>query len=603
MNAKSILNFIKKHPFLILSALLPIALIGLITFISVYSADDFSYSTYFNDGLGGYFSRMVNHYQTMNGRVIVHVVAHLLLWLGNLSYALFAVFLTCFTPWVIARATGFSKKTALYAIGLFAIALAVLPPQVIGQSLLWISSYCNYFLPTAMLCGLIAFALRLRGKETVPAWQYVLLIVYALACGATTEQSGLLCIAVLLYFALTALWHRKKQIYFYLGAAAAAGIGLWTIFASPATEARLQMETGTAAGLLDLQSLLGTLDTFAWLLCQTPTFCILLALIFLLGGLKLFYSLKHRCFAFWTLAPASWAVVLPFIRHRAVYYDYGILMLAVLLLAVQLLFKKGESVGLMMLLAVGSVIVILPTTSATGRVFSPMFLYFFLAIILLICDRIAHLPHLVRGGVWLTAAGFSLFAVIPLIGGCFRNYAIDQINNEHIRQARETGVLYYCVDYDRNYTHTKPLGAYYCYCDFFLSIGMAEEELETHFYSEDAPSIYVGDTRTTLPVITNAFGDYLYPYSDIYNELGATLVWDSTDNTTTITYKDRVCHLSNPAWTEAKLEWTDENGETHSILVERNPNNAFIYLGEAAITEPFGLTVQKNDDNTITILP
>jgi len=111
MAVKEALRSIKKHPWLVFSVLLPVAFIGMITFISVYSADDFSYSTYFNNGIGGYVDMMVNHYQTMNGRVIVHVVAHLLLYFGNVSYSAFAILLTCFTPWITARAAGLSKKS------------------------------------------------------------------------------------------------------------------------------------------------------------------------------------------------------------------------------------------------------------------------------------------------------------------------------------------------------------------------------------------------------------------------------------------------------------------------------------------------------------
>ncbi len=596
-----ILQAVRKHPLLFLSALLPVAVIGFLVLISVYSADDFSYSTFFDEGLAGYIDRMVKHYQEMNGRVIVHVAAHMLFYLGSGAFCLIGMTLTVLVPWFTARSAEFSKRTALFNVGLFAIGITAIPSQVLRQSLLWRSALCNYFLPTALLCGLLALLSRSRGKNPVPIHRYILLIVYACICGATTEQTGLLAVALSLYFAVSAFWHRKKQCLPFAGAALAALIGVWTIFASPATDARLAFETGLNQGFFDLPSLLASFRHITQTLCQTPNFSIFLLIFFTLGGIKLFITLKHRLWALWTAIPSLGSVVLPFIGDQASESYYALLLIAAFALAVQLLFSKAETAGLLALLAIGSMLVMLPTASTGGRVLMPMFLYLIASDILLISTLTEHCRIAVRGGIWAAALGLSLFSLIPLLSGCIHNFKIDQLNKGYVREAKETGILYYCSDYDLDYTHTKPYTADYCLHDYFHSIGLSEEETEIYFYDSQSSAIYVEGTRTMLPAIHNEQGEALYPIRNFYETLGAIVDWDENTDLVTITYKDRVCYVRYLSPTEATVFWTDLNGKEHAVLVERNSSLYYTYLGEAAISEPFGLTVERTDAKTITV--
>ena len=599
---KKAIQALRKHPFLVLSALIPVAVVGFLVLISVYSADDFSYSTYLNDGLGSYIEKMIWHYEMMNGRVVVHVAAHLLLRMGSVAFALVGILLTVLIPWFAARSAGLSKKAAVFGTGLFAIGITAIPSQVLCQSLLWKSAFCNYFLPTAMLCGLLTWFNRLRSKQSVPIYQYILLAVYACLCGATTEQTGLLTVALSLYFAVSTLWHRKKQFLPFAIAAITALIGVWTIFASPATDARLALETGVNQGLFDLLSLQAAFGLLVQILQQTPVFCILLLLFFALGGTHLFFTLKHRFWALWTGIPALGAVAVPFIGEQADLF-YALLLIAALVLAVQLLFCRAEIAGLLTLLGIGSMLVMLPTTSTGGRVLMPIFLLLIAADTLLIASLTADRKRSVRCGIWGAALGLSLFYMIPLLLGCIHNYKIDQQNKAHVREARETGILYYCADYDLDYTHSKPYTADYCFHDYLDSVGFSQEECEFYFYDSRSSAIFVNGKRTMLPTYQNEQGETLYPLRNFYETMGATVGWDESAALASVTYQGRVFYVHYLSATEATVFWTDSDGQEHSIPVTRASNRAYTYLSEAAISEPFGLTVERTDDHTITVHP
>lgn len=598
---KQSIQAIRKHPLLILSVLLPLALIGFLLLIAVYSADDFSYSTYFNNGLGEYVKKMIRHYETMNGRVLVHVAAHLILYLGNLAFAAIGMLLTVLLPWFAARGAGLSKKSALYGVGLFAIGVLVIPPQISKQGLLWCAAFCNYFLPTTMLCGLLAWLFRLRSRQTAPIYQYALLIAYAFLCGATTEQSGLLTAVLLLYFTFTAPWHRKKQAFPFAIAAIAALIGVWSIFASPATDARLALETGINQGLIDLPSLHESFWYITQTFYQTPTFCILLLIFFTLGGIKLFLTLKHRLWALWTVLPAFGTLLYPLIGKGDAELYYALLLIAALALAVQLLFCKGEAIGLLVLLAVGSMLVMLPTTSTGGRVLMPLFLYFITADVLLIVSLSERSRPQLRGGIWAAAVGLSLIAVIPMIGGCLHNHKIEQRNAAHAEEAKKSGVLYICSEYDMAYTHTKPIDAVYCLNDYLDALGLKRETTEIYFYDSQSYPIYINGVRTTFPALQTENGELLYPLRCFYETLGASVEWNGYNETVDVTYGERSFQIRYLSPEEALVIRIDADGQEHAVHVPRLSIADNSYLGEAAFTEPFGLSLKKTDEKTISV--
>ena len=89
--------------------LLIMILTGLIAFlagITVYSSDDYWYSTFMNGGIAEYFRMMKEHYLTCNGRNLVHFFAQLILHFGNGLFAVFAVGIFLLIPLSADRIRG-----------------------------------------------------------------------------------------------------------------------------------------------------------------------------------------------------------------------------------------------------------------------------------------------------------------------------------------------------------------------------------------------------------------------------------------------------------------------------------------------------------------
>ncbi|MBQ3084629.1 MAG: hypothetical protein IJC46_04165 [Clostridia bacterium] len=586
----------------ILMGAIPLALIGFITFTAVYSADDFSYSTYFDGGLSEYLARMLEHYRTMNGRVVVHVVAHIVLFLGNFAFAACGM-LACFSiPWFCARSNGRSKAAAFWGVGIFCLGLMAAPPSVLRESLLWLSAFCNYALPTAMLCLLLFFSNRLYGREKTPILPFALLGVYGFLCGATTEQSGPLAILLLLFFAAKAVPHNKKSILPFLLCAITAALGTATIFASPATATRTAIETGNGGSGITLDAIAASFSQFRTLVDDTPFFAILSVALLAVGGFKSGSKCKHPRLALLFLLPAAVAMAVPFTDGLLADACLGLSLLGIIALAVFLLLYRETNVGLLLLLGIGSLLIVLPTDSVGGRTLLPLILYFLAAITLLLCDLTESCRAAVPLSLWTAILAFAMIAILPLIRGCFINFTVEQRNLAHAREAKESGVLYYCVDYDLNYTHSKPYTYDYCLKTYYGSVGLTEDEVAFYCYSDRHPTLYAEERRVSLPLLQNEAGERLYPLRKFYETLGAILEWNQATQSCIVHYGARCFEIIYLSATEVQVNWTDSDGQPQSLRAARFCDTP-TYVGEAVITEPFGLSITETDDNKLIVTP
>lgn len=157
--------------------------------IAVYSADDYWYSTFMDGGLGEYLHLMRVHYEEMNGRMLVHAAAQLILHCGSWLFALAGTALTLAIPWASLRAARLPAARHVACLLIFGAGLLLMPGGMLSRGFLWTSAFCNYVLPTAMVCALLPLLQRLseRGGSLPLAAGTAF---FSLLCGATTEQSG-----------------------------------------------------------------------------------------------------------------------------------------------------------------------------------------------------------------------------------------------------------------------------------------------------------------------------------------------------------------------------------------------------------------------------
>lgn len=569
-----------------------------LAFISVYSADDFWYSTFFDHGLSGYFALMEEHYQLFNGRVLVHVAAQLLLYLGRWAYALTCAGLCLWMPLSVALAEGRSREEGGMAAALFAIGLLAMPLSMMREGMFWLSAFCNYVLPTAMICGELFLLRRMRERGHCDWKTGALLCVYAFCCGATTEQSGLVAALVPLYYFLSALGKGRLRTVTLLQVLCALG-GLGTIFLSPATQIRTEAELNINAALSMPERLEGHFGRAADLLTENWMPVLLLALALLLVGVLAGQRTGKKWPVLCGALSAALAVAL-FPVAEARLWLFLALFVLLLASAVVLLILGRETTAGLLLCALASVAVMLPTNSVASRTLLPFYLYLLLGVALLAGELLQQLPEPWRFGLPFLSAALAVAVLAPTLAGFWYNYQLDLQNRQAAREAAATGELRYCIDYDMNYTWRKPYSESYIYLSYLDSAGLGDkEDLKVYFFSEDMPNVYVRGQQVGLPAPPRASGGYFLPLRGVIEALGGSIGMNESD--LAVELGGQVYILDFPVLGTARLVWTAADGNRHEMTGDTSLGYYSVCLAEDFFTQCFGLQVVQRDAGRIEV--
>ena len=591
----------------------------LLALITVYSADDFFYCTFFDGGLAGWFGQMAEHYRSFNGRMLVHTAATVILRAGNWLFA-GTVLLCCLTMWYCGGRFLGQEKPEWSSFLLFFAGVLLMPRPMMVEGVLWISACCNYLLPTAMIFCQLCLVKKVmaggaRGRTLAGA------LLLSLLCGAATEQAGLVACAVGLEALLTALRFDRSGLKYGAGCLLSSILGLCTIFLSPGTHVRVRAETGRGlallfSGLAERKSLAA-----AAVICAAAAAAVLHALLRRLprAGRRRAAAVLIVCAG---LAAAGGAC---FLAHRspaalelvkrpfraqaelcgpallallgALFVCLGIiyarrtgrralslgmtLLLLVCLVCVGLnilpagaycLLLLGTAVtalgfwladpretGVLLGLAVVSVAVMAATNSSSWRTMLPFYLFALWALIGAF-QELAGEGRLTR----LTAGVLLLLALVRLgtyLPPCWENWRLDRDNRLRAEQARASGELYYSVDYNLDYTHTKPFFSDYFLLSYLKSEGLSLNVCAVYFYGEGLPEVYVNGTRTRYPAAPGADGAYMLPAWYVLPLTGCECQW--LDSGSTIVW-DGVVYQSFRDEGQGVLSWT-QAGETRTL--------------------------------------
>ena len=126
--------------------------------------------------------------------MLVHFVAQLILHCGNWLFTLLGTALCLAVPCAASYSAGLEKRSWVSAALLFGVGVLAMSHTMLTRSLLWISAFCNYVLPTAMISGAVALMQRAPATGSTAWWMAPACLVCGFACGATTEQSGIIFI-------------------------------------------------------------------------------------------------------------------------------------------------------------------------------------------------------------------------------------------------------------------------------------------------------------------------------------------------------------------------------------------------------------------------
>lgn len=219
-------------------------------------SDDYNYAFSFSTGeritsVGDLFPSIVLHYRGVNGRVVMHFLAQLMLLLGKPVFNIINALVTVlFFTGMCRLAVGRKKDPRLLAVlvGAWVILLPTL-----GQVMFWLVSACNYFWGiTLILWLLVPFRDRVLGEAKPLAWWQIGLMLPAyLVMGTVSENSApAAMLLMLMCCGLQIRFHRKVAVWQGL-AIALSCVGFLFMLSSPASQGR------NAASLSQTASLLG----------------------------------------------------------------------------------------------------------------------------------------------------------------------------------------------------------------------------------------------------------------------------------------------------------------------------------------------------------
>lgn len=569
------MEFKRRHIWVPLCVVvLSLAVVGGFALFSLLSCDDFLYANFMRHGLNYWLERMKWHYQSFNGRVLVHVAAQFILLLRRWFFALVCVSMCFAIPALSLMADGQGRRQALTGTALFASCLLAMPREVLKDGLYWTSAFCNYVLPTAMLCLLLLLGIRISyGRRTAVGYW-----VLAFLCGATNEQSGAVAVTLTILFALNCLLKRRKCASALLAVLLCAS-GLSTIFLSPATSHRAESELPHAPGEL-FRALSEHLSTTSKILSDGWLVPVILAGLFLLTGLEAVR--RWRPGFLLSLIPALAAFVL-------IFYDSAWLLAGLLLTAavdgIVLLALHRECPAFLTLAAILSAAAILPTGSVAGRTLLPM-CFLLLAADSVMFSALAKKHPAAAGAVPAMLLCASLLGIGPMVRGFAFNWQVERKNQEFIRSAKESQ-LFYCSEYDYDWTSFKPN---YAFMEEYLLLNGLNPKANVTLY-HNAPRADVvanGENQYTAILeggsamfairLVEAFGGVITNIDDTWLKLQITLPW---------------CQVTMNTLDSSTAIFTLQDGQT--IWADRWNYEDRTWFREEVYTQVFGLRVDYDE--------
>lgn len=551
-------------------------LLGYFAWTTVYSSDDYWYSTFWDHGLGHYLELMDYHYQEFNGRVLVHVLAHIVLHFDRWAFVVMCCGLCTAAAWSAGTASGLDRAQRRTVHCLFLTGLLCMPLDIFNQGVTWISASCNYLFPAALAC-LMAAALERRSR-----WCFLL----AFLTGATTEQMGLAAVALAAVYTIHDLLVRRGVLRGLVSTGLAA-LGVVTIFLSPATANR-------ADARVHLDSLAVILETFrkailreAELLTENPAPVLVMLAVLVLGAVLLWREKGWK----WTAVPAGLGCVMllagAFGSDGVCVAGFVAAFLALALMAVLLMAAGRAYAGALTLTALAAAAVMLPTNTVEPRVMLPVYFLLLLSACVLAAETVRHRAAVAAAGLVL-----AVLVSIPAIGGYWANYQVDLMNEDFARQDREREAVRYCTDYNMEYTWVKADYDPYFRMKYLESIGLPETgKVEFFSMHEEQVLLRYEDQFLVGSPWTSPEGTLMLPLREVAEALGGSVEW--TPERQTVSLDGVVLELEPVGNSEFRIRLDGDRELRIGWLLR----GSAAYCDAALFEEGFGITIRMDTEN------
>ncbi|MBQ8541571.1 MAG: hypothetical protein IJ435_08895 [Clostridia bacterium] len=534
---------LKKEPWVVfLTAVLSVICIifAVLFSFSVLQSDDYGYSAYFREGLTGFYNLTLKHFSSTNGRALVHFFLQITLALPSIFVVIIKSFLVFGIGFFAMKVSPFEKKGEYpIAFLIFFYCLLLLSGRgVWKEAIMWTSGFFNYLFPAFIT--FFAVFLYKRGS----GWQHPLCFF----AGATTEQWGAASFAIILVTAVSVAKEKKPWHSFISPFLSLLGYG--TIFASPATLSRIKTASTPAltGSFFDLEGL-----GEAFFAPSSPVVPIISLLVLSIVTAIFKRGIFNALYT--AIIPLLLIMLLPL--HAS--YTVALIAFVCYLLLCTVVFYMGKSYLVSALLsgALVSIVIMLPTNTFDYRVTFSGALLISIALICMLFDFNFKKQHLVAlSCVTLLVAAV---AFIPSFKGFYRNYALERQNLEAIEEARETNILNYNIDYDKNYVMRQMFndGSFYNKFRYLYKL----EDCTIYIDSKNAETLYLNGRPLKAKALCQS-GEVYVPLRAFTEEAGGSIV---SENGTqfivsgkTLTYLDGILTYTAPD-TSVKYLIADHN--------------------------------------------
>ena len=560
-----------------------LTLLAYFAWTTVYSSDDYWYSTFWDQGLMHYLELMEYHYREVNGRMLVHVLAHIVLHFSSWAYVVMCCGLCVLGSWIVADASGDRPGRFHVVLCMMLIGIFCMPLGIFNQGLMWISASCNYLFPVILICGLTVL-LEHRSR-----WAVLL----AFLSGATTEQMGLAAVALCGFYLIRGVLN-GNGIRHSVGCLAMSMTGVLTIFLSPATQNRTENSLSWD-GLQEFFEIL--FRSILWegrLLTENPAPVLIMVLVMVMGARLLWQKQGMKWPAVLSALGSTTLVLGSIASDDVCIFGFVSGFLALAVLGMVLMRGGGAIAGSLILTALASAIVVLPTSTIEHRVMMPVYLLFLLACCSLVALQVQRIKSF--GFFSLAALIAVLVVTAPTVQGYWYNHQIDEINKTHVREDAEKDYIRYCIDYNDDYTWIKADRGPTFQAKYLESIGLTET-FPIRFYSRHIQSnpIWYGNTELVRLAIVEDNGLVMFPLREMVEVVGGTLDWEQEQMIVQI--QGKTYELRVPDQDTVIVTWSDETGTTQESQGSRVLRNWNTYCDISVFTQAFGFRLWLDEEN------
>lgn len=561
-------TYIKQNPktftYAVILTVLFLVFTSLFSFC-ILQADDYYYASFLKGGLGRFISLTVDHFQTFNGRALVHFFAQIVLSLPRFISSLLNSLILFAIAFSAAYFTKKDKGDDRYIfIILFYFFLFLLGRDATREALMWVSAFYNYVFPAFLALTALNFARRNSAVS----------YIFGFLAGATTEQWGVVSVFMLACWALINLPVKKnvKTIFKVFSPALFALMGYCTIYLSPATRLRI-----TSTGHTSVSGSLFDLPRLSEVFIKGYSGILILVFFTLLTVITAPLLKKRFILLYSGFLPLVLLVTSPV--HKS-YMATLIVFMCYLLLCFGVFYLENHRQSATFIIgALSAICIMIPTNTFEARITFPCLILLILACINIIFEVKGFMPQkaLIPALVVFLILSVTFFA--PTYQGFMQNSFIEKENLKAVKEARKTGELYYNIDYDKNYV-TKQMFNDGWFYNQFLSL-YSLEDATVFIESENSVSFDGYDIKGLRHK-----GEIYVPMRALMEEKGGSI---EVNTDTVMTLDGKTLTLSS-----GMLTYKDVNGAVKYLVADENRilNFYTLYIKLPVVNDAFVLNIK-----------